>query len=340
MTGDGTGADASSGADPTADPTAGAGADPTANVETNYNEQILQKQREMQSSITNYGTAYTNYLTEKFAEPNELNNLRGKTIKYENKVYFVNNHGVARELPMSKSGAASVDAFLKTGKWKAFECDTPEPVTKEIFDALTTTNAAVLKMNWDTAKKVWEGQKCSDPEIVEGQKLLRDKTSKDVFWLDHLGMKHKVSDTNNIPGDCGDIKGEIDGIRMGLIEDSGQALTKCETHMKSSNLHLVNKLNNDIKNKAIETKSIIMNMLDSNNNLDNNIVANSESYTEKKNKLLDDRKKIKSLEKEILSLDGNVRDNFLSVKSVNLNYLAWGISLVTFAGITIMMTKK
>ena len=52
------------------------------------------------------------------------------------------------------------------------------------------------------------------------------------------------------------------------------------------------------------------------------------------------RKKIKNLKKEISSLDTTIMDNTYLVKSVNLRYIAWGISLVTIGMIGLHQLKK
>ena len=50
--------------------------------------------------------------------------------------------------------------------------------------------------------------------------------------------------------------------------------------------------------------------------------------------------KIKTLEKEIHSLDTTIGDNTHLVKSINLRYIAWGISLITIGLIGMHQLKK
>ena len=91
---------------------------------------------------------------------------------------------------------------------------------------------------------------------------------------------------------------------------------------------------------AKEIKSIVDHMKYTNRGKDAEIKVGANNFQLEKAKLLNKRKKIKALEKEIYSLEGNIRDNTFGVKSVNLNYLAWGVSLVTIAGIGFMISKK
>ena len=53
-----------------------------------------------------------------------------------------------------------------------------------------------------------------------------------------------------------------------------------------------------------------------------------------------DREKIKNLKKEIFSLNGNVRDNKYLVDASNMQYVGWGVSLITLFVLGLYTMKK
>ena len=187
-------------------------------------------------------------------------------------------------------------------------------------------------------------EKCTDAHVVQGDRMIQNSINSKIYWLDHLGKKHAFKNDSEIHSTCTADNSTLDfsdGAKLEQITNAQNEKSASDGCIKKSSTQTkLDDLNNQMKGLAREIQAHVLRRKEQGGALDNNIALGKTKYEEKLAELENNRKQIKSLKKEIFSLDGNVRDNYLNVKSLNLNYLAWGVSLVTFVGITIMMSKK
>lgn len=300
-------------------------------------ESILKTSEDYKSTLNDYQTQYEKYIRERMATGE--NDLKNKTIKYNNNLYYVNNHNVYRQIDIPED--QDVDTFLSGAIYPGYNCGTPEVVDDRIFQSLT--KGEYLKRIYDNDTEKFTFEKCTDDHVVQGDRMIMDIVNSKKYWLDHLGKKHAFVNDSEIHSTCTTDNStlEVNGAKSRLIttaETKKKASDECIK--KSATKTKIDALNNKLKEYAKTIQDHVITRKNQGSNLDKSIESGKKEYEEKLKQLENNRKQIKSLKKEIFSLDGNVRDNYLNVKSLNLNYLAWGVSLVTFVGITIMMSKK
>lgn len=308
--------------------------------ETKINELV----QEYRGLVDKYETNYQQYVYEKMNTDSNTSDLFGKVVQYPQdstgKLYFVTQRGVRREIPKTNNGDNLVSKFIKTAKYKSHECsDIPEKINQTQFNALKEGLPLKSEFNSRTG---YNSQKCNDSWVIEGSKLLRDRVSDNIGWIDDLGNLFQFVDPNNKHSSCGDKIEILNGQQWKLLNLKNKKLTSednCPSQTQPLQIEL-NKDNQRMLEIASEIKSIITDMQYNNSGKDEDIAVGTTNFNREKNNLLEKRKKIKALEKEIYALNGNIRDNNYSVKSVNLNYLAWGVSFVTIVGICFMMAKK
>lgn len=307
-------------------------------------KQVNRLVQEYRGLVDKYEMNYEQFVYEKMNTESNISELFGKVVQYpknsSGKLYFVTQRGVRREIPRTRKGDNLVSAFVKTKKYQSHECSsTPVKINGTQFRALK--EGLPLKSDYNS-KRGYISQKCNDSWVIEGSKLLRDRVSDNIGWIDDLGNLYEFTDPNNKHPSCGDKIEILNGEQWGLITKKTKPLTKadvCPSQTQPLQIQL-NKDNNRMLEIAKEIKSIVDSMKYDNRGKDAEIKVGSNNFQLEKAKLLNKRKKIEALEKELFSLEGNIRDNTFGVKSVNLNYLAWGISFVTIAGIGFMISRK
>ena len=307
-------------------------------------KQVNRLVQEYRGLVDKYEMNYEQFVYEKMNTESNISELFGKVVQYPKgntgKLYFVTQRGVRREIPRTGKADNVVSSFVKTKKYLSHECSTnPVKINGTQFRALKP--GLPLKSDYHS-KRGYISQKCNDSWVIEGSKLLRDRVSDNIGWIDDLENLYEFTDPNNKHPSCGDKIDILNGEQWGLISKKTKPLTSadvCPSQTQPLQLQL-NKDNNRMLDIAKEIKSIVDHMKYTNRGKDAEIKVGANNFQLEKAKLLNKRKKIKALEKEIYSLEGNIRDNTFGVKSVNLNYLAWGVSLVTIAGIGFMISKK
>ena len=64
--------------------------------------------------ITEYGLEYEKLINKKLNAEDDIFNIFGKTAKFNNKIYFITNNGVAREIPNAYVGTKTLDEFYES----------------------------------------------------------------------------------------------------------------------------------------------------------------------------------------------------------------------------------
>tara|TARA_B110001450_G_scaffold6029_1_gene6256 strand:+ start:1408 stop:2391 length:984 start_codon:yes stop_codon:yes gene_type:complete len=295
------------------------------NANANENdEQMKMLETEFNGKLSQYGEAYEDYIKETLVADVDISTLLGKTAKYNNDDYYISRKGVMRKL-----------------QWGYQDHRCPEP-TKNI----TNKQKTKLKVGNPLEKRVEMGinffEKCTDKHIDSTGKVITDAITNEVAWLDDLGTKRKFIQPHSRDNSCPNgIEYDVDATTWKMIK-SGEDLgptDKCvrQTLTKQGRL---NRLNNELIMIASEMKSLINNVQVESSEDDNKITLQAKSLDEIITQLNLDRKKIKILKKEIFSLDGNVRDNKYLVDSSNIQYIGWGVSLITVLVLGLYTMKK
>ena len=296
-----------------------------ANENANENgEKMKILETEFNGKLDQYTAAYDDYIKENLVSDVDISTLLGKTAKYNNEDYYISRKGVMRKL-----------------KWGYQNHLCQEP-TKNI----TNKQKTKLKIGIPLAKTIKGGttfyEKCTDEHINSTGKVISNQITGDTAWLDDLGTKYKFIQGDSRDNSCPNgIAEEINDVGYSMIK-SGVELgprDECvrQTLTKQGRL---NSLNNELIMIASKMKSLINNVQVESSEDDNKITLQAKSLDEIITQLNLDRKKIKILKKEIFSLDGNVRDNKYLVDSSNIQYIGWGVSLITVLVLGLYTMKK
>ena len=276
----------------------------------------------------------------------------GKTLKSDGKIYWITNKGIKRELkgPISDQNFTSDDALTD-----AHFCPRKEDDVNKIID-LFETGEPLKYVKTDeiyfaeTGKKyIW--QKCDN--VWENGGYFIKESGQDngqLAWYDYKGKKHLFKSglsKDNVHNSCPKRDSnrptkDIDQITWGLMNKSNTILDKntpCPGVLRN-NVPSVLQLNNRLIDIAQEMKGEINKI--NNRNSDTKESSNDahQALTTLITKIEEQRNAIKNLKKEVASLDTSIIDNKHLVKSINLRYISWGISLVTISLLIIHQIKK
>lgn len=295
---------------------------------------------EYNGKVTEYGLEYEKLINRKLNSEDDIYNLFGKTVKFGKKLYFITNNGIRREINNPYAGRKTLEEFYETARFKSYQCPKASvTLNRSQFNSLSKGKPLKYEYNSVFGARV---QKCNDRHILNGSIQVKNNNTGATAWIDDLGSKYIFKDSQNTHRSCGtSVHYGLDGVDWDLIDNSNELGPEdvCVSQAQNSKLKL-NKLNVEMKNLAIRMKAIINDMKSSVDSSDGRINKEAEKFDYEVSKLLKKRNKIDALEKEIFSLNGNIRDNTYGVKSVNLNYLAWGSSFVTLIALYFVMLKK
>jgi len=291
----------------------------------NQNDETMQElESRFNAKLNTYGVIYDEYIKEKLVSDIDISTLLGKTATWEKEHYYISRKGVMRKL---SSGAQN------------HVCLAP---SKNITD----TQKLKLKVGMPLQTTVVGGQtfyeKCGDEHIQTTGKVIQAATIGDTAWLDDLGKKYKFKQGDARHDSCPNgISQTISDIQFNMIKTGADLgpRNECVRHTLTKEGEL-NKLNNELTQIAIEMKEIINSVKDNSNADDTKIAEQKKSLDEIIEDLTADREKIKNLKKELYSLDGNVRDNKYLVDASNMQYIGWGVSLITVLVLSLYTMKK
>ena len=294
-------------------------------IEGNTNgETMKQLETKFNGKLQEYGIIYDAYIREKLVTDVDISTLLGQTAKYNNEDFYISRKGVMRKL-----------------KWgyQNHGCLAP---SKNITDKQKTK----LKIGIPLNKTIRGGQtfyeKCTDQHIDKTGKVISNEITGDSAWLDDLGTKYKFKQGDSRDNSCPNgIEQTINDITYSMIK-SGEELGPTDECIRQSltKQGKLNKLNNELIEIASKMKSLINSVQVESKQDDNKISQQTKKLNEIIKNLNSDRKKIKNLKKEIYSLNGNVRDNKYLVDASNMQYVGWGVSLITVLVLGLYTMKK
>ena len=109
------------------------GGDDDETPEEDPADSILRISNLYKSKLNEYETQYEKYIKEKMAT--DENDIKDKTIKYNNNLYYVNSHNVYRQIDIPAD--EDIDTFLNGPIYPHYDCGIPEVVGDRIFQSLT-----------------------------------------------------------------------------------------------------------------------------------------------------------------------------------------------------------
>ena len=185
-------------------------------------------------------------------------------------------------------------------------------------------------------------EKCGDAHIDKTGKVIQAAVRGDTAWLDDFGTKYKFIQGDARHSSCPNgIEQEVPDTLFDMIKtgDNLAPTDECvrQTLTKQGELH---KLNSELIKIASDMKALINGVQVESNADDEKITIQSKSLDEIIKDLTTEREIIKNLKKEIFSLNGNVRDNKYLVDASNMQYIGWGVSLITVLVLGLYTMKK
>jgi hypothetical protein len=291
---------------------------------TTIDEEMKQLEIEFTGKLQHYGVIYDEYIKEKMVSDIDISSLLGQTAKSNGLEYYISRKGVIREL-----------------KWKHQKHGCLAPSRNITASQLTKLIPGVpLKKTFRGKETIYE--KCTDPHIDKTGKVIRNLLTKDTAWLADKGTKHKFIQGDSRHTTCPNgIEEEIGDIKYSMIKSGGDLgpTNECirETLTKQG---VLTKLNNELMDIAVKMKGKITMIDEEVAESNNNLKVGTTGLDDIIKTLNSDRDDIQKLKKEIFSLDGNVRDNRYLVNASNMQYVGWGVSLITVFVLGLYTMKK
>lgn len=319
---------------------------------------------DFRKTLNSYKSAYRIHLRSAKEDKSNIKQYYGNTIKVKgaDEIFYITTKGVKRKLEApptgdwSKSGQDGWNANTDSHECpRITENNQVESETLNKFEV----NGQPLRVRRNTNPQNPEDthyfQKCPPPTgsaawANGGVFITKDGTAGGpLAWYDHKGKKHKFKDgvTRELAhNSCPKRDGRtwrVPAVEFNnLMETSADKLDEnshCPNIIQSGEQN-VTSLNNKLIDLAIEMKTEISGITQRTQDTDEASAEVKGSLDTLITEVKEQRKKIKNLKKEISSLDTTIMDNTYLVKSVNLRYIAWGISLVTIGMIGLHQLKK
>lgn len=291
----------------------------------NQNDQTMQElESRFNGKLEQYGIIYDEYIKEKLVSDIDISTLLGKTAKWENEDYYISRKGVMRKLSWG---------------YQNHVCEPPSKNITEKQQGKLKIGEPLKKRNNGIETKY---EKCVDEHIRTTGKVIQARVIGDTAWLDDLGTKYKFKQGDSRHASCPTgISQTINDEKFSMIKTGAELGPDnvCVRHTLTKEGEL-NKLNNELIQIAVDMKEIINDVKIESNADDTKIAEQTKSLDEIIKDLTEDREKIKNLKKELYSLDGNVRDNKYLVDASNMQYIGWGVSLITVLVLSLYTMKK
>jgi len=313
---------------------------------------------EFNKTLEAYKIAYKKHLND-IGKDNDLSRYYNKTVMVngDTELYYITDKGVKRRLAKPSLGkwANGENRFNKITDSHKCPSVGENKISRETLE-LFVKGGKDLKYFHNSNNILEDGydwQKCDygngSYKLVNGGVFIdKDPVGGFLAWYDEKGVKHnfelntqKKDVNNSFPKMSAPILVKETEF-SNMMDTSPNELTKTSPvpGIVAIDKNRVTTLNNKLISLAIDMKKKINNI-----NLRNQ--DSNEVSTEAKNSLdslIEQltilRKSNKELKTEIYSLDGTIQDNTHLVKSINLRYIAWGISFITIGLIGAYQLKK
>ena len=302
--------------------------------------------KSFRNTLVEYEEAFRLHLSGALVDENNIFQYYGKTIKSGDKLYWITNKGVKRELMVPEDDTYSIHTPEGRNKIAvAHGCKLPD--TTDIDS--TTLNlfelGQPLKFKQNTSlenaatgeRYIW--QKCNSQWEIGGHFIKREG-SEELGWYDWKGKKHlfktgllKENIHNSCPKrDSNKPTYEVKENEWNLMTNGGtlNENSPCPGPIKD-NKSTILILNNNLIDLAKEMKYEIDSINNRNQDTKESSTDANMAVTMLISELTQHRKQVTELQKEIFSLDTSITDNKHLVKAINLRYVTWGISLITIS---------
>lgn len=301
--------------------------------------------KSFRNTLVEYEEAFRLHLSGALVDENNIFQYYGKTITSGNKLYWITNKGVKRELMAPEEDTYSIHTPEGRNKIaRAHVCKLPdtdiEPNILNLFkdgQPLKFRQTTALENGGGVGRYIW--QKCNSQWEIGGQ-FIKRAGSEELGWYDWTGKKHLFKTgllKENIHNSCP--KRDPNKPTLNVPENEWNLMTNGGTLNENSpcpgplkdNKSTILVLNNKLIDLAKEMKSEIDSI--NNRNQDTKESSNDANMavTMLISELKQHREQVTELQKEIFSLDTSITDNKHLVKAINLRYVTWGISLITIS---------
>ena len=302
--------------------------------------------KSFRNTLVDYEEAFRLHLSGALVDENNIFQYYGKTIKAGNKLYWITNKGVKRELMAPEEDTYSI--HTPEGRKKiavAHGCKLPDTteINSTILNLFELGQPLKFKQNTSLEngatgeRYIW--QKCNSQWEIGGH-FIKRAGSEELGWYDWKGKKHLFQTgllKENIHNSCP--KRDPNKPTYEVKENEWNLMTAGGTLDENSpcpgplrdNKSTILVLNNKLIDLAKEMKSEIDSI--NNRNQDTKESSNDANMavTMLISELSQHREQVTELQKEIFSLDTSITDNKHLVKAINLRYVTWGISLITIS---------
>lgn len=319
---------------------------------------------DFRTTLDSYKIAYKKHLTSSMSDKNNIKKYYGNTIKAKgyNEIFYITTKGVKRKLEApptgdwSKSGQVGWDAYTD-----AHVCPRITEANQVDLEIINTWEVNGQPLRYHKNKNPQNSddthyfQKCPPPVgsavwANGGVFITKEGTAGGpLAWYDHKGKKHDFKDgvTRDLAhNSCPKRSGRtfrIPAVEFNnLMATSGDKLdenTTCPNIIQAGENNITS-LNNKLIDLAIEMKNEINSITQRTQDTDEASNEVKQSLDTLIETVREQRKRIKNLKKEIFSLDTTIMDNTYLVKSINLRYIAWGVSLITIGILGLHQLKK
>jgi hypothetical protein len=255
----------------------------------------------------------------------------GKTITYGGDVYYVTKRGVLRKLMGSgvgKTPEQKIDDHL---------CPSQEETDELLSDDFNKLKIGEpLKCDDDTTNP--ECQKCRDPHNNKAMFIRSTNPAGDLYWINDFGKKQKFDRgvmEDKTDWTCPKKKTtlRLSQKQINLIPMNPRYKLSVDSACTGFTINTGEKsvvfLNNKLIGLAIAMKNEVDKLSEKSSGIDGESANAKRSLDSIIQNLKTKRDTVEKLKKEIQSLNGNIKDNTHLVKSLNLRYMAWFLSLVT-----------
>ena len=307
------------------------------NDEDDDESSIMELKSEYRGLINQWIEKYREHVSNKMTNNVDVSDILGKTVEYGGKNYFVTLDGTKREIP-NYTGDADNHNCLPD--------DLTTIRTIESYKYNKLYNGSIL--NKRNVNGTDEYQKCSDSHVNTANRLIKNAATNKISWVDYKGYKHEFENPNLRHSSCNSDRSmltignlDYDLIPKAPTNDNPilKENDKCIRTPESLEGDLA-ELNTQSTNKALEIMERINSLTGNSQQLENSIDTTQQNLDTSTTNLNNKRQQLKLLEREIHSLDSSIGNNKVSVDSINLKYVTWGVSLATVAVLTLLVSKK
>jgi len=299
------------------------------------------------NTLGEYEAAFTLHLAGAMNDKKGIFQYYDKTVKLENDddVYWITNKGVKRKLtaPETIDTGNTVDDLVSK-LVENHQCKQPRVINKQILELFTKGADLDFIRASDSAETgneyIW--QKCNSPWEHGGHFIQQDGVPSQLGWYDWKGKKHlfksgltKDKVHNSFPKkSTSHITHNIPVDEWNLMKDGSPELDENTPRpgiSQNNKQPTILQLNNKLIDLAHEMKDHIDMIVNRGDDTDEASKEAQSALEVLIATVKQQRKEIKELKTEIFSLDANITDNKHLVKSINLRYITWGISLITLS---------